>query len=210
MPTCPRVAGPWRGDRLRCPEILPGPDRPLFVLEDTLSIITGYDAVTLREEVDLTAATERLDAIGSLRSLSALNEKVSLLRLVGRLDEAWEIANEAWRLSRFTGEREHAVASRIRRAQVLHYQGKLDEAATELNHCILDAETHEWTNAAAEARQNRGKVLFDQGRLEAALTDFTAAVLLREKDGATAGELEGCLVAVSAVEAFIAERAARR
>ncbi|TFD81920.1 hypothetical protein E3T53_02325 [Cryobacterium psychrophilum] len=144
-----------------------------------------------------------------MRSLSALNEKVSLLRLLGRLDEAWEIANEAWRLSRFTGDREHAVASRIRRAQVLQYQGKLDEAATELNHCILDAETHEWTNASAEARQHRGKVLYDMGELDAALADFTAAVSLREKDGATADELEGCLIAVAVVESFIAERTHR-
>ncbi|MDH6238073.1 hypothetical protein [Cryobacterium sp. CG_9.6] len=144
-----------------------------------------------------------------MRSLSALNEKVSLLRLLGRLDEAWEIANEAWRLSRFTGDREQAVASRIRRAQVLQYQGKLDEAQAELNHCILDAETHEWTTSAAEARQNRGKVHFDRGELDAALTDFTAAVFLREKDGATAKELEGCLVAVAVVESFIAERKPR-
>ncbi|KGJ82323.1 hypothetical protein GY21_00690 [Cryobacterium roopkundense] len=170
-----------------------------------MSIITGYDALTLREKVDLAAATERLDELGSMRSLSALNEKVSLLRLLGRLDEAWEIANEAWRLSRFTGDREQAVASRIRRAQVLQYQGKLDEAAAELNHCILDAETHEWTSAAANARQNRGKVLFDQGNLEAALADFTAAVFLREKDGATADELEGCLIAVAVVESFISD-----
>ncbi|KFF59432.1 hypothetical protein JF66_11275 [Cryobacterium sp. MLB-32] len=171
-----------------------------------MSIITGYDAVTLREKVDPAAATERLNELGNMRSLSALNEKVSLLRLLGRLDEAWEIANEAWRLSRFTGDREQAVASRIRRAQVLQYQGKFDEAAAELNHCILDAETHEWTSAAADARQNRGKVLFDQGNLEAALADFTAAVFLREKEGATADELEGCLIAVAVVESFIAER----
>jgi len=177
--------------------------------EHTLSIITGYDAITLREKVDLTAATERLDELGNMRSLSALDEKVSLLRLLGRLDEAWEIANEAWRLSRFTGDREQAVASRIRRAQVMQFQGKLDEAATELNHCILDAETHEWISAAAEARHNRGKVLFDMGELESALSEFTAAVFLREKDGATADELEACLIAVAVVESFIAERAPR-
>lgn len=195
---------------MKCPEIPPGRDRPPFVLEDTLSIITGYDALTLREKVDLPAATARLDALGNMRSLSALNEKVSLLRLLGRLDEAWEIANEAWRLSRFTGDREQAVASRIRRAQVLQYQGKLDEAAAELSHCILDAETHEWTSAAADARQNRGKVLFDQGNLEAALSDFTAAVFLREKEGAAADELEASLIAVAVVESFIAEHGPRR
>ena len=194
---------------MKSPKSTRGPDRPLFVQEDTLSIIIGYDALTLREKVNLPAATERLTELGNMRSLSALNEKVILLRLLGRLDEAWEIANEAWRLSRFTGDREQAVASRIRRAQVLQYQGKLDEAVTELNHCILDAETHEWTTAAADARQNRGKALFDQGNLDAALADFTAAVFLREKNGATSGELEDCLVAVAVVESFVAERDTR-
>ena len=134
---------------------------------------------------------------------------MSLLRLVGRLDEAFEIANEALRQSRFTGNREQAVASRIRRAQVLQFQGKLDEAASELTHCILDSEVHEWTRLAAYARQHRGKVNFDQGNLDQALADFTAALFLREKDGADTDELDSSLLAVAVVEAHMAERAAK-
>jgi tetratricopeptide (TPR) repeat protein len=178
--------------------------------DDTLSIIIGYDAVTLREKVDLRAAGERLDELGALRSLSALNEKVGLLRLVGRLDEALDMANQALRQSRFTGSREDLVASRIRRAQVLQFQGKLEDAAYELTHCLLDAETHEWTSIAAFGRQNRGKVYFEQGNLEGALADFKAAVFLREKGGASADELESSLIAVAVVESFIAERDAAR
>lgn len=174
--------------------------------DDTLSIIIGYDAVTLREKVDLRAAGERLDELGALRSLAALNEKVGLLRLVGRLDEAMDMANQALRQSRFTGSREDLAASRIRRAQVLQFQGKLDDAAYELTHCVLDAETHEWTSMAAFARQHRGKVYFEQGNLEGALADFTAAVFLREKSGASADQLESSLIAVAVVESFIAER----
>ncbi|WP_327014447.1 hypothetical protein [Cryobacterium sp. GrIS_2_6] len=179
-------------------------------LDYTLPIIIGYDAVTLREKVDLLAAGQRLDELGELRSLSALNEKIALLRLIGRLDEAFDMANAALRQARFTGSREELAASRIRRAQVMQFQGKLDEAASELTHCVLEAETHGWSAVAAFARENRGKVLFEQGDLEGALTDLTAAVFLREKAGASVEQLEGSLVAVAVVESIIAERGPSR
>ena len=171
-----------------------------------MSIITGYDAVTLRAKVDLRAAGARLEELGALRSLSALNEKVSLLGLVGRLDEAWEIANEAMRQARFTGDREQLATCRIRRAQIQQFQGKLDEAAIELTHCVLESEAHDWTSVSGFARQHRGKVYFDQGNLEAALVDFTAAVFLRKKGDAPADQLESSLIAVAVVESFIEER----
>ncbi|MBG6056962.1 tetratricopeptide (TPR) repeat protein [Cryobacterium sp. MP_M5] len=190
----------------RRPVFTRGTPWPPSFQEHTLPIIIGYDAVTLREKVDLRAAGLRLDELGELRSLSALNEKVALLRLTGRLDEAWDIANTALRQARFTGSREELAASRIRRAQVQQFQGKLDEAAAELTHCVLESETHEWAGVAAFARENRGKVYFEQGDLEGALTDFTAAVFLREKAGASSEHLESSLIAVAVVESFIAEQ----
>ena len=123
---------PAGGGTLGSPVYPQRPRPPSSLQEHTLSFIIGYDPITLREKVDLLAAGARLAELGNLRSLAALNEKVALLRLVGRLDEAWEIANEALRQSRFTGNREQAVASRIRRAQVLQFQGKLEEAVSEL------------------------------------------------------------------------------
>jgi tetratricopeptide (TPR) repeat protein len=171
-----------------------------------LTIITGYDAVTLREKVDLPAAAERLDDLGQLRSLSALNEKVTLLRLLDRLDEAFEIANQALRQARFTGDRQDFVLCRIRRAQVMQFQGKLEEAASELTQCVLESETHEWNLTAAFARETRGKVHFEQDDLDGALADFTAAVFLRDKSGASQDELESALIAVAVVESFIGER----
>ena len=51
-----------------------------------MSIILGYDPTTLREKVDLVAAGERLDELGEQRNTAALNEKIGLLRLVGRTD----------------------------------------------------------------------------------------------------------------------------
>lgn len=191
----------WRGN----PTLLRHPSAALS--EDiTLTIILGYDAITLREKVDLAAAEERLDGLGQLRSLSALNEKVTLLRLLGRLDEAFEIANQALRQARFTGDRQDFVLCRIRRAQVMQFRGKLDEAAAELTQCVLESETHEWNITAGLARETRGKVHYELHDLENALTDFTAAVFLREKAGATPDQLESALIAVAVVESFIAER----
>ena len=77
-----------------------------------MSIILGYDPVTLREKVDLQAAGERLDEIGGQRNTDALNEKVGLLRLVGRIDEAWDMANDALRQARFSGDREELCLAR--------------------------------------------------------------------------------------------------
>lgn len=163
----------------------------------------------MRERVDLRAADERLDELGSLRSLSALNEKTVLLRLLGRLDEAMVIGNEAVRQARFTGDREQLLGARIRRAQVLQYQGKLDEAIVELTGCVDEARGREWTALEAFAVQNRGKSHFDLQEYESALSDMTAAVFLREKLGASPAEIEGALTAVAVVQRFLdAQRAA--
>lgn len=179
--------------------------------EPTLSIILGYDPSTLRERVDLRAADERLDELGSLRSLSALNEKTVLLRLLGRLDEAYTLANEAVRQARFTGDREQLLGARIRRGQVLQYQGKFDEAIVELTGCVDEARGRDWTALEAFAVQNRGKVHFDMKEYESALSDMTAAVFLREKLGASPAEIEGALTAVAVVQRFLeAQRAAAR
>jgi tetratricopeptide (TPR) repeat protein len=145
----------------------------------------------------------RLDELGSLRSLSALNEKTVLLRLLNRLDEALVVANEAMRQARFTGDREQLLGARVRRAQVLQYQGKLDEAVTELSGCVDEARTHEWTALEAFAVQNRGKAHFDAEDYEDALADVTAAVFLREKLGASPADIESSLIAVAVVQSFV-------
>lgn len=174
-------------------------------LEEPLSIILGYDPVTLREKIDTVAANARLSEIAELRSLSALAERTSLLRLLGRLDEAFEVANEALRLTRFTGDRKDLAAARLRRAQVLQFQGKFADAELEMTAVAADAATHEWTRIEAFARQHLGKVHFDAGDLPAALVDFKAAVFLREKHGAPADQMEASLTSVLVVESMLAE-----
>ena len=138
-----------------------------------------------------------------MRSLSALNEKTVLLRLLGRLDEAIEIGNEAVRQARFTGDREQLLGARIRRAQVLQYQGKTDEAVVELTGCVDEARGREWTALEAFAIQSRGKVYFDTGDYENALSDMTAAVFLREKLGASPAEIQAALTAVAVVQSAL-------
>ncbi|RWZ50042.1 tetratricopeptide repeat protein [Labedella phragmitis] len=171
----------------------------------TNSIILGYDAASLREKVDLKAVGERLDELGELRSLTALCEKAWLLKVAGQLDEALEIANEAVRLARFTGDRKELIRPRLLRAQVLQFRGAYDDAIHELNACADEAHTHEWTLYEAFSLQHRGKVYFDMRRFEEALEDFRAAAELRRQLGAPDEQIESSLIAIAVTESFLAD-----
>lgn len=170
-----------------------------------MSIIIGYDPTTLREKVDLAAIGERLAELGEQRSTEALNEKVGLLRLSGRVDEAWDMANQALRQARLTGDREQLCLARIRRAQVQQSLGKLDTALVELTACIQEARDHDWSSTEAFGLQLRGTVLFDQREYAEALTDFRTAAAMRSRIGAPTEEIESSLIAVAITESFVAE-----
>jgi predicted negative regulator of RcsB-dependent stress response len=129
-----------------------------------------------------------------------------LLRLAGRLDEAWTVANEALRQARFSGDREMALGARIRRAQVQQYQGKYPAALQELGLCVEEAQTHEWTTLEAAATFARGRVLFDTGDFEGALADLKGTVFAMERQGASIDQLEGPLVGIAAAEARLGLR----
>jgi hypothetical protein len=86
---------------------------------------------------------------------------------------------------------------------VLQYQGKFDEAITELTGCVDEARAHEWTALEAFAVQSRGKSHFDAKDYENALADVTAAVFLREKLGASPSDIESSLIAVAVVQSFV-------
>lgn len=162
-------------------------------------IILGYDPETLRERIDVAAAEARLAQIAHLRSLAATNERVALLRMLGRLDEAFDDAQAAYRQSRFTGAREDALAARIRRAVVQQYQGKTEAALRELDGCVDEARVHEWGALAAFAHQHRGKTHFDRGEYEPALADFEEALRLRTEQQAPADQIESSKFAVRVV-----------
>ncbi|MGV8886047.1 MAG: hypothetical protein ACOH1T_10750 [Microbacteriaceae bacterium] len=171
-----------------------------------MSIILGYDLTTLRERFDERAAEERLAELGELRSRSALNEKVGLLRLLGRLDEALAIGNEAVRQARFTGDREELLRARTRRAQVYQFQRKLDQALVEMSDCVVEAHAHGWAGAEAFALQHRGKVQFDLEEYAAARADFRDALTLRVQIKASSEQIDSSMVAIAVAESFI-ERA---
>lgn len=168
-----------------------------------MSIILGYDPTTLREKVDLVAAGHRLEELGEQRSLAAVTERAALLRLVGRLDEAWDASNDALRQARFAGERTQITRARIRRAVVQQYQGHLELALRELSDCVDESRTHGWSSVEAYALQHRGRVYFDQHNFTTALADFKTSLALRKKVNSSTEQLEGAMIAIAVTESFV-------
>jgi tetratricopeptide (TPR) repeat protein len=170
-----------------------------------MSVILGYDPMTLRERVDLLEAGRRLDELGEMRSLDALCERAWLLKVTGRLDEALDVANQALRQARFTGDRKDILRPRILRAQVLQFGSRYDDAISELTACIEEARTQRWRMLEATSLQHRGKVYFDQALYDDARDDFRASVALKEKIGVSPEQLESALIALTVTESFIDE-----
>lgn len=171
-----------------------------------MSILLGYDPVTLRERVDLAAVGERLDELGAMRSMSALCERTWLLKVAGRLDEALDVANQAVRLARFAADRHDLVEPRILRAQVLTYLGKGDEAVAECSACAEECRTHEWEALEAVCLQHRGKAYFELGDLKSARDDFRRAAAIRERLEAPADQVESSRIALDVVDGMLAGR----
>ena len=170
-----------------------------------MTIIVGYDLITLREKVDIEAAEGRLSDLGELRSIDALGEKAGILRALGRLDEAMDVANEAVRQSRFTGDREQLVRARVRRAQVQQFKGKLDEALVDLTDCVDQSRANDWTDTEAFALQHRGKVYFDQKEYASARADFNDALKLRIRVKAPSEQIDSSMVAIAVAESFLSQ-----
>lgn len=172
-----------------------------------LSIIIRHDPATLREEIDVAAAEERLAEIGALRSLAALTEKAELLRLLDRVDEAWDVANEAVRRTRFSGDRAELLTARVRRARLMQLRGRTDEALSELALCVEEARTHEWHLEHSFALKHRALAFFELGEYGRAARDFDAATALGERVGVPEEELELARLGFSAASEFQDESA---
>jgi predicted negative regulator of RcsB-dependent stress response len=168
-----------------------------------VAIVLGYDPTTLREQVDPVALEERLEELGTLRSAAALDEKVGLLRLAGRLEEAWDVANQAVRQARFGGDREMLTLARIRRAQVQQAQGRLDPALTDLSDCVNEAHSHDWAATEAFALQQRGRVNFDLQNYDAARRDFSEALKVHVRIKSSPDEVDASMIAIQITETFI-------
>jgi tetratricopeptide (TPR) repeat protein len=165
-----------------------------------VSYIHGYDPETLREIVDEQECRERLLELGDQRSLPALLERVWLLKVLGRLDDASLISDESVRVARMAGTRKDLLRARILHATVQQWRGAYAAADHELSTCAAEAEGQGWAAIAAFAYQHRGKVHYDAGDYDAARRDFKRALFLRQESGAPDEQLESSLLAVDAAD----------
>ncbi|BDZ48992.1 hypothetical protein GCM10025867_12330 [Frondihabitans sucicola] len=158
-----------------------------------------FDPVSLRPAIDAGSLEGRLAELGASRSTAALGERADLLRMLGRLDEALAISEEAFRLAHFTGDRADSTAARIRRAYVFKEQGRLERALNDLHTSRISAATEEWHELEAAAAELEGYTLYDLGRYDEARTSLTAALAAYEKAGAPAERTNGLRVAIEGV-----------
>jgi tetratricopeptide (TPR) repeat protein len=158
-----------------------------------MSYIRGYDPETLREKVDPRQCRERLDEIGEQRSLPALLERVWLLKVLGKPDDALVLAEQAVRVARMAG-------TRILHASVVSVRGGYAAAEQELTFCADEAEGQGWAGIAAFAYQHRGRVHFEAGDFDAARRDFKRVLFLRQESGAADDALEATLMAIDTVD----------
>ena len=91
--------------------------------ESLVSYIRGYDPETLREKVDPRQCKERLDEIGEQRSLPALLERVWLLKVLGRPEDALVLSEQSVRVARMAGTRKDLLRARILHASVVQVRG---------------------------------------------------------------------------------------
>ncbi|MBS1697880.1 MAG: hypothetical protein JST25_05690 [Actinobacteria bacterium] len=165
-----------------------------------MGYIKGYDPDSLRELVDPSECEDRLVEIGDQRSLPSLLERVWLLKVLGRLDEALVVADETVRQARMAGTRKDLLRARVLRATVLQYRRAHGAADHELSTCIAEAEGQGWVPIAAFAHQHRGRNAFEAGDYDQARESFKRTLFLRREAGAGDTELEAALLAIETVE----------
>lgn len=165
-----------------------------------MSYIHGYDPDTLREQVDTRQCKERLEEIGEQRSLPALLERVWLLKVLDRLEDALVVSEQSVRVARMAGTRKDLLRARILHATVMQARGSYAAAEQELTTCAEEAEGQGWAAIAAFAYQHRGKVHYDDRDFDAARKDFKRALFLRQESGATDDQLESTLLAIDAAD----------
>jgi tetratricopeptide (TPR) repeat protein len=165
-----------------------------------VSYIHGYDPDTLREIVDVSECKERLDELGDRRSLPSLLERVWLLKVLGKLDDALAVSELSVRQARMAGTRKDMLRSRILHATVMQARGSFAAADQELTTCAEEAEGQGWAAIAAFAMQHRGKVHYDAGDYDDARSDFKRALFLRQESGTPDDQLESTLLAIDAAD----------
>ncbi|MFJ4224217.1 hypothetical protein [Microbacterium sp. NPDC089695] len=165
-----------------------------------MSVIRGYDRDSLRELVDLDECAARLDEISHQRSLPALLERVWLLKVLDRLDEALALADDTVRQARMAGTRKDVLRARVLHATVLQHRRAHAAAEQELATCASEAEGQRWVSIAAFAHHHHGRNAYESGDYDAARESFKQSLFLRREAGADDRELETVLLAIEAAE----------
>lgn len=165
-----------------------------------MGFIQGFDEDTLREIVDVDQCEARLAEIDGQRSLPALLERVWLLKVLNRLDEAIALGDEAVRVARMAGTRQDLLRTRVLRATVLQVRGAHAAAEQEMYTCATEAEGQGWTSIAAFAHQHRGRNAYEAGDYVQARESFKRTLFLRREAGADDAALESALRAIEAAE----------
>ena len=165
-----------------------------------MGFIRGYDSDTLREQIDEVACAERLTEIAAQRSLPAMLERVWLLKVLGRLDDALALSEETVRQARMAGTRKDVLRARVLHATVLQYRGAYYAAEQVLTTCATEAEGQGWASIAAFAYQHHGKNALESGDFEQAKESFKQELFLRRESGAGEPDLETVLLAIETVE----------
>lgn len=165
-----------------------------------MSVIRGYDRDSLRELVDLDECAARLEEIENQRSLPALLERVFLLKVLGRLDEALALADDTVRQARMAGTRKDVLRARVLHATVLQHRRAHAAAEQELATCASEAEGQRWVGIAAFAHHHHGRNAYEAGDYDTARESFKQSLFLRREAGADDRELETVLLAIEAAE----------
>lgn len=160
------------------------------------SYFLGFDPETLVERFDVDAAERRLEALGIRRDLDATIEKIGLLRIVGRIDDAQDAASGALRQARFEADREQLARVRVARAQVHRVAKRFDQAGSELTDIIVEASSHGWSAVEADALHERALVHVALDRIPAARDDLNAALVILIRDHASPIEIDSTMIAL--------------
>jgi len=163
------------------------------------SYFLGFDPVSLAERFDVAGAQRRLDELADERSISALTEKIGLLRVTGRLEEAHEVATEALRQARLAGDREPLCRVKVARAQLLREEGKHEQAIHELSDSIVEATSSGWSGVVADARRQRALVRIALDEPESAREDLSEALAVLVRGNAAPREIDVTMYLVGAL-----------
>jgi len=138
------------------------------------------DAETNRDYLlDEESAVAYLSHIDGRADLASRGQRVSLLRLLGRLDEAEAEASAALAQARRDGSPRDELGALIRLAHVVQWQRRWEEADRLFAEAIERAERLGDDLYTAFALQHAGRNHIDQGRLDKAIESFENALALR-------------------------------